>query len=176
MTPPTSESGEYPVTAIKDNRQRFLERAMSRQAYAGHALIEVLHTAQELFGHLTPELLREVALKLKLPPSRVLGVATFYNFFSLKPKAEHTAVVCLGTACYVAGAPQLFQALERRRCACAAAEEAKGAAGPARLSVQSARCIGSCGLAPAVVLDGRILPRVTPAQLEGALDKIGLTA
>lgn len=175
MTQTTPDTGEHPATATKDNRQKLFERAMSRQAYAGHALIEVLHTAQELFGHLTPELLREVALKLKLPPSRVLGVATFYNFFSLQPKAEHTAVVCLGTACYVAGAPQLVQALERRRCACAAADADKEA-GPARLSVQSARCIGSCGLAPAVVLDGRILPRVSAAQLERELDKIGITA
>ena len=78
---------------VKDNRVKLLERAMSRQGYASHALIEVLHTAQELFGHLTPELLREVALKLKLPPSRVLGVATFYNFFSLKPKAEHLSLI-----------------------------------------------------------------------------------
>ena len=82
----------------------------------------MLHTAQELFGHLTPVLLREVALKLKLPPSRVLGVATFYHLFTFKPKGEHTCIVCLGTACYVAGAPQLVQALERRRCACAAAD------------------------------------------------------
>ncbi|MBK8481081.1 MAG: NAD(P)H-dependent oxidoreductase subunit E [Proteobacteria bacterium] len=175
MTRPLRNTAELAAGGVRDNRQKFFERAMSRQGYAGHALIEVLHTAQELFGHLSPELLREVALKLKLPPSRVLGVATFYNFFSLEPKAQHTAVVCLGTACYVAGAPQLLETLERRRCACAAAKDADDE-GPAQFSVQSARCIGSCGLAPAVVVDGRILPRVTPAQLEVALDAIGLPA
>ncbi len=67
-------------------------------------LIEVLHTAQELFGFLSPPLLKTIAHKLRLPPSRVLGVASFYHFFSLKPKGEHTFMVCLGTACYVAGA------------------------------------------------------------------------
>jgi bidirectional [NiFe] hydrogenase diaphorase subunit len=153
---------------MKDNRTKLLERAMSRHGYEGHALIEVLHTAQELFGHLGPELLRDVARKLKLPPSRVLGVATFYNFFSLAPRAAHTAVVCTGTACYVAGAGGLVDTVERR---CQRAH-ARGAS--PKISLQSARCIGSCGLAPAVVLDGRILPRVTPAGLDQELDALDL--
>jgi bidirectional [NiFe] hydrogenase diaphorase subunit len=154
---------------VRDNRTKLLERAMSRQGYASHALIEVLHTAQELFGYLSPALLKDVAAKLKLPPSRVLGVATFYNFFSLKPKAEHTAVVCTGTACYVAGADALLQTVEHRcQRALARGEQPK-------VTVQSARCIGSCGLAPAVVLDGRILPRISKAGFEKELDAIGIT-
>ena len=91
------------VPGVKDNREKLLERAMSRHQYSGDALIEVLHTAQELFGFLSRPLLKTIAHKLRLPPSRVLGVATFYHFFSLKPKGEHTFVVCIGTACYVAG-------------------------------------------------------------------------
>jgi bidirectional [NiFe] hydrogenase diaphorase subunit len=153
---------------VKDNRAKLLERAMSRQAYAAHALIEVLHTAQELFGFLSIDLLKEIATKLKLPPSRVLGVATFYNSFSLKPKAEHTALVCTGTACYVAGAAQLLEASERR-CRNAAARGE-----PAKLTVQQARCIGSCGIAPAVVLDGKILPKVGLPAFEKHLDDIGV--
>ena len=160
-------SAEARPAAVRDNRQKLFERAMSRQGYAGHALIEVLHTAQELFGHLTPELLKQVAEKLRLPPSRVLGVATFYNFFSLEPKAEHTAVVCTGTACYVAGANELMQTLEQRQCRCKDGKD--------KLSVQGARCIGSCGLAPAVILDGVILPRVSKEELEQELDRIGVT-
>lgn len=154
--------------AVKDNRAKLLERAMSRQGYAAHALIEVLHTAQELFGYLSTELLREIASKLKLPPSRVLGVATFYNFFSLKPKAEHTALICTGTACYVAGAKGLMDTTQHR---CKRAVE-RGET--PKLTVQQARCIGSCGLAPAVVLDGRIMPRVTVAALDKELDDLGV--
>ncbi len=154
--------------AIKDNRAKLLERAMSRQGYSPHALIEVLHTAQELFGYLSTELLKDVAAKLKLPPSRVLGVATFYNFFSLKPKAEHTAVVCTGTACYVAGANALLETVEHR------CQKAVTRGEPAKVTVQSARCIGSCGLAPAVVLDGRILPRLSKDGLEKELDALGI--
>lgn len=149
--------------AVKDNREKMLERAMSRHHYSGDALIEVLHTAQELYGHLSPELLKVVARKLKLPPSQVLGVATFYHFFSMQPKGEHTFTVCTGTACYVAGAANLLATLKKR---CAGHE--------GKVSVECARCIGSCGLAPAVIQDGAILPRVTSQQLEKTLDELGV--
>jgi len=157
-----------PAAPARDNRPKLLERAMSRHQYAGSALIEVLHTAQELYGHLSPELLEEVSRKLRLPPSRVLGVATFYHFFSLRPRGEHSFVVCLGTACYVAGALGLLETLERR-CARAGTTSPDG-----RVSVDSARCIGACGLAPAVIRDGRILGRVTPALLEAELGEVGV--
>src|SRR5271156_1578756 len=85
---------------------------MKRQQYQPDALIEVLHKAQELFGYLDVDVLRTVARGLKLPPSRVYGVATFYHLFSLKPQGAHTCVVCLGTACFVKGADHLLRAVE----------------------------------------------------------------
>jgi len=141
---------------------------MSRYQYSGDALIEVLHTAQELFGFLSPPLLKTVAHKLRLPPSRVLGVASFYHFFSLKPKGEHTFTVCLGTACYVAGALGLLETLERR-CAKAGHTTPDG-----KVSVETARCIGSCGLAPAIIYDGGVLARVSPERLDRQLESIGV--
>jgi bidirectional [NiFe] hydrogenase diaphorase subunit len=158
-----------PVSPARDNREKLLERAMSRHQYSGDALIEVLHTAQELYGFLSPPLLRTVAHKLRLPPSRVLGVASFYHFFSLKPKGEHTFVVCLGTACYVAGALGLVERLERR-CGCHAGQTSPDG----KVSVQTARCIGACGLAPAVIEDGTVLARVTPELLSAELEKVGV--
>jgi bidirectional [NiFe] hydrogenase diaphorase subunit len=145
-----------------------LERAMSRHQYSGDALIEVLHTAQELFGFLSPPLLKTIAHKLRLPPSRVLGVASFYHFFSLKPKGEHTFTVCLGTACYVAGALGLLETLERRCC------KAGHTTADGKVSVETARCIGSCGLAPAVIYDGGVLARVSPQMLDRQLESIGV--
>ena len=157
-----------PVTPPRDNREKLLERAMSRHQYSGDALIEVLHTAQELYGFLSPPLLKAVSRKLKLPPSRVLGVASFYHFFSLKPKGEHMLVVCLGTACYVAGALGLVETLERC-CAKAGQTSPDG-----KVSVQTARCIGACGLAPAVIADGVVLARVTQPSLSAELERIGV--
>jgi bidirectional [NiFe] hydrogenase diaphorase subunit len=156
------------ASPVKDNRQKLLERAMSRHQYSGSALIEVLHTAQELFGHLSPQLLSEIARKLRLPPSRVLGVATFYHFFSLQPKGEHSFIVCLGTACYVAGALGLVETLERR---CAKAGHTSA---DSKVTVQTARCIGSCGLAPAVIYDGTIMARVSTQQLNTELNQLGV--
>lgn len=156
------------TVGAKDNREKLLERAMSRYQYSGDALIEVLHTAQELFGFLSRPLLRTIAQKLKLPLSRVLGVATFYHFFSLKPKGEHTFVVCIGTACYVAGALGLIEGLERR-CAKAGQTTPDG-----KVSLETARCIGSCGLAPAVIYDGNVLARVTNTLLDTELNKIAV--
>ncbi len=156
------------AVAPRDNREKLLERSMSRHQYSGDALIEVLHTAQELYGFLSRPLLKTIAHKLRLPSSRVLGVATFYHFFSLKPKGEHTFVVCLGTACYVAGGLSLIGKLERR-CAKAGQTTPDG-----KISVETARCIGSCGLAPAVIYDGNVMARVTSDSLDAELNQIGV--
>ncbi|GAB4443471.1 MAG: bidirectional hydrogenase complex protein HoxE [Chloroflexi bacterium OHK40] len=135
-----------------DNRLKIVEATMKRHQYRPDALIEVLHKAQELYGHLSPELLALVARRLHLPPSRVYGVATFYHFFSLAPQGEHTCTVCLGTACYVKGAATLLAALEAASGLRAGTTSADG-----RLSLLTARCLGACGIAPAVVLDGTVV-------------------
>ncbi len=140
-----------------DPRMKTLQATMKRHQYQPDALIEVLHTAQELFGHLDLDLLLHVANGLKLPPSRVYGVATFYHFFSLTPKGQHTCTVCMGTACYVKGAAQLVSALERTAgCKCGETR-ADG-----KMSLHQARCIGACGIAPAVIMDGKVMGGQTP--------------
>ena len=143
-----------------DKRFRMLEATMKRHQFQSSALIEVLHAAQELFGYLENDLLYFVARGMKLPPSKVYGVATFYHFFSLKPKGEHTCVVCTGTACYVKGAGDLLAAVER---------EADVGAGEttadSKLSLLTARCLGACGIAPAVVLDGAVRGHATVEDL-----------
>jgi bidirectional [NiFe] hydrogenase diaphorase subunit len=150
--------------ASGDKRFKLLEAQMKKHQFKQDALIEVLHKAQELFGCLEDDLLLFVAHKLKLPASRVYGVATFYHFFTLKPQGRHTCVVCMGTACYVKGADKVLGAVEA---------EAKIKAGETtpdnELSLLTARCIGACGIAPAVVYDGAVTPRQTP---ESALEHL----
>lgn len=131
-----------------DKRFKILEATMKKHQFQHAALIEVLHAAQELFGYLEPDLLYFVARGMKLPPSRVYGVATFYHFFSLEPRGEHTCVVCTGTACYVKGAGDLLRAVEKQAGVAAGETTADG-----KLSLLTARCLGACGIAPAVVLD-----------------------
>lgn len=138
-----------------DKRFKMLDATMKRHQYEPDSLLEVLHSAQGLFGYLEDDLLLYIAHGLKVPPSRVYGVATFYNFFSLKPKGEHTCVVCMGTACYVKGAAALLASLESFAGVKAGETTADGTT-----SLVTARCIGACGLAPAVVLDEEIAGNV----------------
>ena len=139
-----------------DKRFRMLEATMKRHQFQSSALIEVLHAAQELFGYLENDLLYFVARGMKLPPSKVYGVATFYHFFALEPRGEHTCVVCTGTACYVKGAGDLLAAVERE-----AGVNAGETTSGGKLSLLTARCLGACGIAPAVVLDGAVRGHAT---------------
>ena len=150
--------------ASGDKRFKILEVHMKKHLFRHDALIEVLHKAQELFGYLEDDLLLFISYRLKLPPGRVYGVATFYHLFTLKPQGEHTCVVCMGTACYVKGAEKVMNAVENRlkiRSGETTADK--------KISLLLARCIGACGIAPAVVYDGTVTPRQTP---EGALENI----
>ena len=100
-----------------------------------------------------------MAKALHVPPSRVYGVSTFYNLFTLKPQGVHTCVVCLGTACYVKGAERVLAAIER------AAGIKSGETTPDnQLSLLTVRCIGACAIAPAVVYDGNVSGKQTPEQ------------
>lgn len=151
-----------------DKRQRIFDAALKRNQFRQDALIEVLHTVQNLYGYLTPENLWYVARQLKLPPSRVYGVATFYNFFTLKPPGVHTVVVCHGTACYIKESAAISAAIEKRF-----GLHPGQTAPDGQLSYSIARCLGSCSIAPAAVVDGTIVGRATPeslvAKVEAAL-------
>src|SRR5690242_13703482 len=94
-----------------DKRFKMLDAAMKRHGFRGDALLEILHQAQELFGFLADDVLVHVGRSLRLPLSRVYGVATFYNHFALAPKGAHTCTICMGTACYVRGAGEIVGAV-----------------------------------------------------------------
>ena len=91
---------------------KILEAHIKKLQLRHDALIEVLHKAQELFGFLDDGVLYFVSDMLRLPRSRVYGVATFYHFFKLKPQGLHTCVVCMGTACYVKGSSKVLETIE----------------------------------------------------------------
>lgn len=147
-----------------DPRFGLIDRTLKRFQYQQDALIEVLHTAQEAFGFLDDDLLIYVAHQLKLPMSWVYGVATFYHFFSLTPQGEHSCTVCMGTACYVKQAAEIVAALQAEY-----GIEPGQTTPDDRFSLSTARCLGSCGLAPVLVLDGEVLGRETP---ESTLEKV----
>ncbi|AFZ18820.1 bidirectional hydrogenase complex protein HoxE [Allocoleopsis franciscana] len=150
--------------ASADRRFKALDMTMKRNQYKPDALIEVLHKAQEAFGYLEEDVLVYIAKGLKLPLSRVYGVATFYHLFSLKPSGAHTCVVCLGTACYVKGGNKVMETLEKEL------GIERGKTTPdGNVSLVGARCLGACGIAPAVVFDGTVAGKLEP---ETALERI----
>jgi bidirectional [NiFe] hydrogenase diaphorase subunit len=135
----------------EDKRWRIIQTTMRRHGYSPHALIETLHSVQAAFGYLDEASLCYVAQSLHVPLSRVYGVATFYNLFTLKPQGAHSCVVCMGTACYIKGGQQILAALEQTM------GVRRGETTPDKqVSLMVARCLGTCGLAPAVVLDEEV--------------------
>jgi len=144
----------------QDRRWKLVQATMRRHGNSRRALIETLHTVQSAFGYLDTEAMRYVAHSLRVPLSEVYGVGTFYHFFNLKPKGEHTCVVCTGTACHIKGAPRILDTLERRF-----GVQPGGTTPDGKLSVLTARCLGACSLAPAVIVDGEIVGNATPEKL-----------
>jgi bidirectional [NiFe] hydrogenase diaphorase subunit len=156
-----------PSAPSDDKRWRIVETRMRRLGNRPDALIEALHSAQEAFGFLDDDALRYVGQALRVPPSRVFGVATFYHYFVLKPKGEHTAVVCTGTACYINGAGGILAAVRKRL-----GVGPKETTEDGRLSLLTARCLGACSLAPAAIVDGEVEGRVDPDAFVTRLERL----
>jgi bidirectional [NiFe] hydrogenase diaphorase subunit len=158
-----------PALLHSDERFELVDAALRRHQHQPSALIEVLRVAQDAHGYLSREVLRRVARGLRLPPSRVYGVATFYHLFALTPPGGHLCDVCLGTACYLKAGLALLAALERALGTAAGATQADG-----RVTLTTSRCVGSCGMAPLAVFDGAPAGPLTPAaaleRVKGWLD------
>jgi len=153
-----------------DARFKLIDRTLKRCQYQQDALIEVLHTAQESFGYLSEDLMIYVAQQLKLPMSWVYGVATFYHFFTLEPQGEHSCTICMGTACYVKRSAEIVAKLQAEY-----GIEPGETTPDGKLSIAAARCLGSCGLAPMVVLDGEVMGRLSPDQVVERVKEVIVT-
>lgn len=140
---------------------------MRRHGHAPNSLIETLHTVQEAFGYLDMDALRYVSASLRVPPSKVYGVATFYHYFTLRPPGAHTCVVCTGTACYIKGAPVLLKTIHDELGIKQGETTSDG-----QISVLTARCLGSCGLAPAAVFDGQVAGKMTSLTMAERLKEL----
>ena len=155
-----------PAPPTQDKRWKLVDATIRRHGRQGQALIECLHTLQECFGYLDEQGLRYLAVSLRVPLSKVYGVATFYNLFTLKPQGQHTCVVCMGTACYIKGAPVLLTSLEQKYGIKPGETTADG-----KMSLLTARCLGSCGLAPAVVFDGDVAGKIGGSEVLKRVEK-----
>jgi len=137
-----------------DDRFLVIDKYLKRAKYEQDQLIETLHIAQDVFGYLDEDVLMYVARALRLPPSMVFGVATFYQLFTFEPAGDHTCTVCTGTACFVKGAEDIVRAVGEAYVVAPGDTTEDGV-----LTLKTARCVGSCGLAPIVLIDGVVSGR-----------------
>lgn len=128
------------------------------------SLIQVLHMAQGIYGYLPLEVQRVIADGLELPLAEVSGVVSFYSFFSTQRRGRHTIRVCLGTACYVRGGKRIVERLRELL-----KVEVGDTTADGLFTLEVARCIGACGLAPAMSIDDTVYKRVNPDHLEHIL-------
>jgi len=129
-------------------------------------LIQILHASQQIYGYLPLEVQEFIAKKMNIPVSQVSGVVTFYSFFSTTPRGEHTILVCMGTACYVRGGKKLVEELQKILSIGIGDTTEDG-----KFTLEIARCIGACGLAPALMIDKVVYKQVNPNKLKSILAK-----
>lgn len=147
-------------------KYRKLEEILQKHQGAPGALIPVLHQAQLLFGYLPHNVQVRIAEGLNLPLSEVYGVSSFYSFFSLKPRGKYTVSVCMGTACYVKGAPALLDKIKETL------QIADGETTEDGLfTLDTTRCVGACGLAPVLSIGDDVYGRLTPEKVPEILER-----
>jgi len=138
------------MASIAQDTNRLYERlaeAIEEKKDLRNPLIEILRIAQDIFGYLPIEVQEFIAEKMNIPASKIYGVVTFYNFFSMTPRGKYTLNVCTGTACFVKGAPRLIQMLSDEL-----EVEIGGTTKDGRFTMSAVRCVGACSLAPVFVI------------------------
>ena len=152
-------------SGTKDQEEKLIEMIAAYKDVKG-SMMPILQEAQEIYGYLPIEVQTIIADELCIPLEKVYGVATFYAQFALYPKGKYKISVCLGTACYVKGSGDLYNALM----------EKLGIAGgectpDGKFSLEACRCIGACGLAPVLTVNDDVYGRLTVDDLDEILAK-----
>lgn len=143
---------------------KYIEKCAALPHPESH-LISVLHKVQDHFGYLGTAQMDAVAQLLRVPASKVSGVATFYHFFRLRPKGRYIISVCMGTACYVKGASHIADRVKQEL-----GVEYGQTTGDGVFSLTESRCLGTCGLAPVIMIDDQVHGKLTPNLIPALLD------
>ncbi|MGL5506406.1 MAG: NAD(P)H-dependent oxidoreductase subunit E [Paraclostridium sp.] len=130
------------------------------------SLIQVLHHAQGIFGYLPKEVQLHIARKLNVSPAKVYGVVSFYSYFTSEPKGDYKISVCLGTVCFVKGADKILAEFEKQL-----GIKSGETTSDLKFSLEGLRCVGACGLAPVVVVNGKVYGQVKVNQVEDIINE-----
>lgn len=129
-------------------------------------LIPLLEKTQELLGYLPVCVQSRISEKTGIPPNKIYGVVSFYSFFTMEPRARHRIQVCWGTACYVKGGKKLAEKIEEKYHIKAGQSTKDG-----RFTYEKARCFGTCGLAPVIIIDGKVYGKVSVDSMDNILSQ-----
>jgi len=160
-----SQKTTVPFKGTKEQEAALLKVIADHKGEKG-ALMPILQKAQEIYGYLPIEVQTIISDELNIPLEKIYGVVTFYSQFALNPKGKYRISVCLGTACYVKGAGDLFNKLQELL-----GIEDGGCTPDGKFSLESCRCIGACGLAPVLTINDDVYGKLTVDELESILAK-----
>ncbi len=154
-----ARAGGHPLPLDQEAVAALRQIILSYEKKANH-LIQILHLTQALFGYLPDAALRLIGEEMNVPMSTIYGVVSFYSYFARQPKGRHVIQVCLGTACYVRGGDRVLDEIKR-----VLGIEVAQTTPDGRFSLEVKRCIGACGLAPAIRIGQTVHKRVSAAQV-----------
>jgi len=143
-------------------------KILEKYNYDNSRLITILQQIQEEYRYLPQQVITYVATALKMPVAEVYGVATFYAHFSLEPKGKYVVKVCNGTACYVKGSMPLVDALYKKL----NLKKEKHTTDDMKFTLETVSCLGACGLAPVMVINGKVFGEVSDARVDEIIDEI----
>ncbi len=154
--------------SLTSEQKSKLNSILKKFGYKKSNLIAILQNVQEVYRYLPEDALTYVSVKMGLSPASVFGVATFYSQFSLNPKGKFEIKVCDGTACHVRGSMPVFNAIKKKL----GLTDDKITTDCLRFSVETVSCLGACGLAPVVMINDKVYPKMTSEAMSIVLDEL----
>ncbi len=151
---------------IRADVRRGIEEICDTYANEPSPLMMILSDIQKKYGYIPLEVQEVVSDKTGIPVAEIYGVVTFYSFFSLKPKGKYVVGICLGTACYVKNSQAVLDAFTKKLGIQSGETTEDGL-----FTIEAIRCIGACALAPAMSINGKVYPKVTPEQVDKIIDE-----
>ncbi|MBR0365285.1 MAG: NADH-quinone oxidoreductase subunit NuoE [Clostridia bacterium] len=156
---------KVPFSGTKEQEEMLMQAIAELKDQPG-ATMPLLQKAQDIYGYLPEEILKKISDETHIPLEKLYGVATFYSQFSLNPKGKYQISVCLGTACYVKGSGDIYNALMDKL------GIAGGECTPdGKFSLDACRCVGACGLAPVMMVNDEVYGRLTVDDVDDVLKK-----
>jgi NADH:ubiquinone oxidoreductase subunit E len=147
-------------TSTKEEKYNLLKNVIIDYDRKESNLIQILHMAQAIFGYVPAVVQHFIADQMELSISKVNSVLTFYSFFSTQPKGKYTVSICLGTACYVRGGKEVLNKLKS-----VLGIDVGATTEDKIFSLSVMRCIGACGLAPAMTINNKVYKQVNPNKI-----------